>query len=56
MNNYGFCSFNLYPTPQTVTMYIGLSESGSIFFRSLQMNEGRLLVYFGIFSNPHTFS
>lgn len=40
----------------TVIIYIGLSGSGSIFFRSLRMNEDRLLVFIGVLSNPHTFS
>ena len=54
--SYGFSSpLNLYPTPQTVIMYRGLSGCGSIFSLSFLMNEERLLAS-GALSYPHTFS
>ena len=54
--SYGFSSpLNLYPTPQTVIIYRGLSGCGSIFSLSFLMNEERLLAS-GALSYPHTFS
>ncbi len=50
-----FSPLNLYPTPQTVIMYRGLSGCGSIFSLIFLMNEERLLAS-GALSYPHTFS